>query len=483
VDLYAFTQWLRGRGLPESHVPIYRRGAESLLRDLGDGPLGAERLGQVIHGLTLEGASPRTIGNLQRIGEALLRFQEEGSAPAAPLPEPIEEVRPAAPAPAVDPFALDDPSDDDAFLPVAKPMPPPGEEPATVPRMPAIVATPAPVLRPPDAGLPARKPATTPPPMVSADLPAAIEEEPVTDAARSSGGANELALELDSIPVPAPPPRPAPALAAGAARPTGDLVRCPKCGRMQPRRPEGTCASCATPFLHAIASAGPTPDLATTATDKGAAAKARSTGSRLLAVLVFLSAGVIGAVLGRQAVTGCVERLGARPVPAAGSYRVESLSLTIEFPPGWRHLTGRDQGQTIQGIQVRAAAFARGERLSRPDHALQVAVLPLTGGFARAPAMRDDEFVRFLDLTAHGAAQSLAGQGASWLGQGCEVFRRDDRRLGRCRGVASKVGETWNMTSYLVLGTDRVAFAVFGTEGDPEATRSESESIAASLQP
>jgi hypothetical protein len=39
------------------------------------------------------------------------------------------------------------------------------------------------------------------------------------------------------------------------------------------------------------------------------------------------------------------------------------------------------------------------------------------------------------------------------------------------------------MTTYLVLGDERAALAVFGTQGDPEATRSESESIAASMQP
>lgn len=481
MDLYAFTQWLRGRGLPESHLPIYRRGAESLLRDGGQGPLLPERIGEVIHALTLDGASPRTIGNLQRIGEALLRFQEEGSTPAVPLPEPIEELRPAAPPSSADPFALEDPSADDAFLPVAKPDPPPGEEAATVRRMPAIIGLPAPAP-PPPAAPPPREPPAARAPTVTADLPGAIEEEPVTDAARSSGGADELALDLDVVSLPAPP-RAAPARDAAPARPTGDLVRCPKCGRMQPRRPEGTCASCATPFLHAVAATGAPVDFAGTAAAGTGAAPARSPRSRLLAVLVFVLAGALGAVVGRQAVTGCVERLGARPVPAAGAYHVGSLGLTLEFPPGWRHLTGQDAAQTLQGIEVRSAAFVRGEHVGRPDLALQVAVLPLAGGFAQAPAMRDDEFVRFLDLSAHGAARSLAGRGASWLGQGCEALQRDERRLGRCRGVASRGGETWNMISYLVLGTDRAAFAVFGTEGDPEATRSEAEVIVASLRP
>ncbi|MBI5480631.1 MAG: hypothetical protein HY906_17370 [Deltaproteobacteria bacterium] len=481
MDLYAFTQWLRARGLPESHLPVYRRGAESLLRDVGDAPLRAERIGELIHALTLDGATPRTIGNLQRIGEALLRFQEEGSAPTVPLPEPIEEVRPAVPAPALHPLELDGTADDDAFLPVAKPMPPPGEEPATVRRMRALDEPPAPVVHHPAADPPAAARSASPVPTVSADLPAAIEEEPVAPRAAPSDG--ELALDLGSIPPAAPPPRAGPAPEARPARPTGDLVRCPRCGRMQPRRAEGTCASCSTPFPHPIASTGVTADLAATVGRREAAPARRSATSRVLAALVFVAAGVVGAALGRHAVSGCVERLGARPVPAVGSYRTTHLDLTIDFPPGWSHLAGHDQEQTLQGIPVRTSSFARGERVSKPDHALQVAVLPLVGGFARAPTMRDDEFARFLDLSAHGAAKSLAGQGASWLGQGCEVFQRDDRRLGRCHGVAGKSGETWHMTTYLVLGTERVAFGVFGTQGNPEATRSESESIAASIRP
>jgi hypothetical protein len=315
---------------------------------------------------------------------------------------------------------------------------------------------------------------------VNADLPAAIEEEPVAAAARGSAGEGEL--DLASIPLAAPPPRAAPAPEARPARPTGDLVRCSKCGRMQPRRVEGTCASCFAPFPHPVSSTETTAGAAA-AGRRGEAPTGRAPASRLLAVLVFVCAGVIGVLVGRQAVTGCVERLGSRPVPAVGAYRVENLGLTIDFPPGWRHLTVEDKAETLQGASVRSSSFARGERVRRPDHGLVVAVLPLVGGFAQAPSMRDEEFVRFLGLSAHGAAQNLAGQGASWLGQGCEVLQRDGRRLGRCRGVAGRGGETWHMTTYLVLGNDRAALAVFGTEGDPETTRSESESITASIRP
>jgi hypothetical protein len=481
VDLYAFTQWLRGRGLPESHLPVYRRGAESLLRGAAEGPLRAERIGETIHALTLAGASARTIANLQRIGEALLQFQEEANTTTPPLAEPIEEVRPSRDEPASEPLVLDDP--DDAFLPVAKPMPPGGPEPAPAPRVRPEAAAPKPVSPSSlvDALVAERRAARAP--TVTADLPAAIEEEPVTDAARGTTGAEEIALDLVAPRSAEPPPPASPPAATRPPRTTGDLVRCPKCGRMQPRRAEATCATCFAPFPHAISSAGDAVLGPGGAGRPDASPARRSWSSRVIALVVFAAAGLIGAMVGRQAVTGCAERFGARPVPAVGAYRVDHLGLTIDFPPGWRHLTREDKQESLQGIAVRVSTFARGGSVRRPDHGLQLAVLPLVGGFTNAPSLPDDEFVRFLGLSAQGAAKNLMGHGAAWLAQGCEAVRRDARRLGRCRGEASKSGETWHLTIYLVLGDDRVVFAVFGTEGDPEATRSESETIAASLRP
>lgn len=86
-----FAGWLRRRGVPEAHLETYLRVASHLERLPGaSSPVGPQDLELAIRQQEAAGASPGTLANLRRIGEALIEFHTSRAATAAPTAPPVD---------------------------------------------------------------------------------------------------------------------------------------------------------------------------------------------------------------------------------------------------------------------------------------------------------------------------------------------------------------------------------------------------------
>lgn len=124
-ELEAFVEHLRATGIPEAHLPAYRRGARMVAQIAGDEPIATKHIGAALHTLESEGVDAKTLGRFTKIGEALLAYAQRLQANEPPPPE--VDAKPDA-------LALAEPKAEPETTPAPEPQPepkaPPSDEPS-----------------------------------------------------------------------------------------------------------------------------------------------------------------------------------------------------------------------------------------------------------------------------------------------------------------------------------------------------------------
>jgi len=84
LDLDRFVEWLATQEVPESFHALYRQGASKIIDCTSGGPVQPKHVDQAIKREEAIGAPVRALANLQRIGDAMVRYQKEAQRAAAP---------------------------------------------------------------------------------------------------------------------------------------------------------------------------------------------------------------------------------------------------------------------------------------------------------------------------------------------------------------------------------------------------------------
>lgn len=104
VDVERFVVWLGENEVPAAHLPLYRELANQLVA-VANGPVLPKHVDQIVRERDAAGAPARELANLHKVGNALVRFQDEHpaqvvpSASAAPPPPSAKTVSSEPPAP------------------------------------------------------------------------------------------------------------------------------------------------------------------------------------------------------------------------------------------------------------------------------------------------------------------------------------------------------------------------------------------------
>lgn len=103
-----FVDWLRGCGISEPFLALYRQGADSIQSIAGaEQPVSSQHVDEAVRRAEAAGSSPRTVINLRKIGEALIEFYR-----AVAVTPPGEAPRPSRPPRASRPPGIPRPPDE-----------------------------------------------------------------------------------------------------------------------------------------------------------------------------------------------------------------------------------------------------------------------------------------------------------------------------------------------------------------------------------